>query len=394
MLSSDIIKYLACLVVNVVAGYGVRLGSVNQVHVASIVISMLSAAVCFGLSSLATLTIPVLIAGAVITMIPRAWAGRVGAVTLMTHLMYSHYTRDDSVWVLDHSGALMMLTLRLMGLCFDWSDGVVDRVSGMELCGFAYWYPTFLTGPPLRYSDYIRWAHSEKPQPRLSIRPLVWLVVATAAHLGLRSPVPSPTIIGFSVFAISTRAKYYVGWILAEIAADIVGYKLVINDILAVETSTHVKDMLGGWNIGTAEWMRVYVYNRVPTANPTLRTLSTFVFSGVWHGFHFGNVLSFAAMGYLNILSREIYRVVRPAVNPVVYIVIVTLWTHAVADFIMVPFVILDMNTVYRVYREVYYHGYVLIMLGWLVVKATRATSKTAAAPRLCQSHSTSTPRP
>lgn len=369
MLSADILRYLGCLVLNIAAGRWVSRWDDWRVHIASVAISLFSTIVCFGFGAIVPLVVPVVATGVILNVVPRNWVGRVSAIILMTHLMYNHWHRDDSVWVLDHTGALMMLTLRLMGLCFDYADGKIQSTRVDWLCGFAYWYPTFLTGPPGNYADYMAWAHSLKSStpPLTQIHKLLWLVGMTTVHLLLRSPLPTGGIVSITEFALASRAKYYVGWTLSELAAGACGRELTISNIPKVEFSVHARDVLAGWNIGTADWMKEYVYHRVPAKWPAIRVLSTSVFSGVWHGFHFGNVMSFAGVGILTMVSRDVYKYVRPLLDPKVYSVVVGVWTHMIVDFIMVSFVVLDVEKIFDVYNSTWYHGYIMLAAGWLL---------------------------
>jgi lysophospholipid acyltransferase len=100
-----------------------------------------------------------------------------------------------------------------------------------------------------------------------------------------------------TVSGIVTRAKFHAVWKFSEGAALIsgIGYGLDSKgverfdaaqnvDITGVEMGQNVKLMIGAWNKFTANWLRRYVYIRVPIANLKLPT--TFFISAFWHGFY------------------------------------------------------------------------------------------------------------
>jgi lysophospholipid acyltransferase len=95
-----------------------------------------------------------------------------------------------------------------------------------------------------------------------------------------------------TISGLVTRAKFHTVWKLSEGAALISGIGYTGDkfngaqnvDITSVELGENVKEMMGSWNKFTANWLRRYVYVRVPMASLKLPT--TFFISAFWHGFH------------------------------------------------------------------------------------------------------------
>lgn len=361
MLTPDILKYLLCLTANIlIARFDKTSG--HSSHWVGAGVGLAEAVVCFGLGSVVVLVLPTLITWVLLVSVPRRWVGRVGATVLSLYLLYHHWNRDDASWVLDYSGPLMMLTLRLIGLCFDWGDYKIKVINVLWLFGFAYWYPTFLTGPPLRYMDYMYAVYLRCP-PKSVTGGVVQVVVAAAMYLGLTTLAAVPNAWVIVATGVTTaRAKYYVGWTLTEMAAAMYGYDLVISDVAKVELSVYIRDVMAGWNIGTAHWFKVYVYSRLGGSS-TIRTLITTATSGLWHGFHVGNIISFTSAGVMVLISREVYRA-KPTPPTQV---LIGIWTHLVINYIMLSFVILDVRELLRVYAQTYYLGFILMILGYVL---------------------------
>lgn len=58
------------------------------------------------------------------------------------------------------------------------------------------------------------------------------------------------------------------------------------------ETSPHVREKIGRWNIGVQEWLRKSIYLRSPLKNKTANQLYVFTVSAFWHGFYFAYYIS------------------------------------------------------------------------------------------------------
>ena len=94
-----------------------------------------------------------------------------------------------------------------------------------------------------------------------------------------------------------TRSKFHGGWKLAESSAILCGigygvdhhgkpkYDVAENvDIFTVELGENPKVMIDAWNKYTSNWLRRYVYVRVPF--PALKLSATLFMSAFWHGIH------------------------------------------------------------------------------------------------------------
>ncbi|OQR85973.1 lysophospholipid acyltransferase [Achlya hypogyna] len=282
---------------------------------------------------------------------PRAIVGRTVAIFLFTYLIGCHYFREhyepDLVW----DSAQMVLTMKLTGLALSYSDGALpDEVktpamlrnqlrqipSLLELCGFIYFFPTFLVGPGFEFHEYVQWATTHRVAPWTAhIKNLLSAIMCIGLFF-ISDNFPIDTIDAPSFYpglpfaarcllqCLSValyRFRFYMVWALAEMGGVLAGYGytserdqwdgLTNNNILFVELPVNMRVAINGWNIKVALWLNTYVYQRValkkgkPTA---FSTLASFMVSALWHGLAPGYYIFFI-MGALYIeVAKHIRR--------------------------------------------------------------------------------------
>ena len=102
-----------------------------------------------------------------------------------------------------------------------------------------------------------------------------------------------------------TRAKFHGGWKFTEAAAILCGMGYGVDnggnprfdvaenvDIHTVELGENAKVMIDAWNKYTSNWLRRYVYVRVPF--PSLKLSATLFMSAFWHGIHSTDISNFS----------------------------------------------------------------------------------------------------
>lgn len=199
-------------------------------------------------------------------------------------------------------------------------------------------------------------------------------------------------------------------------------------------TAENWKMLLGAWNRWTNIWLRETIYIRVARANrkPGFKsTLVTFVVSALWHGVNPAYYATFVLGSFIQSLAKQMRRFVRPLVaeppppdsnkqqtaaqreNTIsaylfaksVYDVLGSALTQCMVNYIVVPFVMLDMNSSidavcplsdflelaegldYTQWRRVWFFGHWLTILpllfftlGGRIVLKSFAASRTAKA--------------
>jgi len=119
-----------------------------------------------------------------------------------------------------------------------------------------------------------------------------------------------------------------------------------------------------------------------PPSKPTaLTTLLTFMLSAVWHGFYFGYYLTFIAGTFCTLLARLARQRLRPwairldSISKVgfsmkmAYDALGWLATITLLNYIVVPFILLDAQKTWAVYKSLYFCGHIAAAMAFVVLR-------------------------
>lgn len=179
------------------------------------------------------------------------------------------------------------------------------------------------------------------------------------------------------------RHRYYHAWTLGEAICNAAGFgfngytsdnkarwNLISNvDIVTIETSTSLRELLIAWNKSTQTWLRTVSYERVRRH----RTQLTFILSAMWHGFYPGYYLTFGTGTLFTLAARAVRRSVRPLFQgsrekQKFYDLITCLATRMAVAYMVFPFLLLDFHSSIRVYRHFGFVGHLLCLLAMYVL--------------------------
>lgn len=179
------------------------------------------------------------------------------------------------------------------------------------------------------------------------------------------------------------RHRYYHAWTLGEAICNAAGFgfngytsdnkarwNLISNvDIVTIETSTSLRELLIAWNKSTQTWLRTVSYERVRRH----RTQLTFILSAMWHGFYPGYYLTFGTGTLFTLAARSVRRSVRPLFQGSrrkqrLYDLLTCLATRIAVAYMVFPFLLLDFHSSVRVYRHFGFLGHVLCLLAMYVL--------------------------
>lgn len=140
-------------------------------------------------------------------------------------------------------------------------------------------------------------------------------------------------------------------------------------DIVTIETSTSLRELLIAWNKSTQTWLRTVSYERVRRH----RTQLTFILSAMWHGFYPGYYLTFGTGTLFTLAARAVRRSVRPLFQgsrekQKFYDLITCLATRMAVAYMVFPFLLLDFQSSIRVYRHFGFVGHLLCLLAMYVL--------------------------
>ena len=243
----------------------------------------------------------------------------------------------------------------------------------LEFFGYLGGFGALMAGPHFYYDDYLRYAND---QGEYAVRapgsgsgaagegegargPIVWGAAAKALGsalccAGLFTTLGDVSDQGLKALPLSVdgagagiglggryvlcvlsnfvwRLKFYFAWHLAETGMIISGFgfsgysthdgttpvwfKAVNSGVLEVEAAPSVALAVKRWNRHTGEWLRNYVYDRVPMGGLSA-LLVTQTVCGLWHGVSWNFVVFFAHSALIIQCSRILHRIQTQYLSP------------------------------------------------------------------------------
>ncbi|XWS20686.1 hypothetical protein CRYUN_Cryun31cG0124200 [Craigia yunnanensis] len=340
---------------------------------------------------------------------------------------------------IDATGALMVLTLKVISCAINYNDGLLKEEelreaqkkyrliklpSMIEYFGYCLCCGSHFAGPVFEMKDYLDWtegkgiwAHSYKgPSPYgATFRALVRAAFCMAIYLYL---VPFHPLSRFTepiyqewgfwrklsfqyMSGFTARWKYYFIWSISEAAIIISGlgfsgwtessppkpkWDRAMNvDILGVELAMSSVLLPLVWNIQVSTWLRHYVYERLIMKGKKpgfFQLLATQTVSAVWHGLYPGYMLFFVQSALMIAGSRVIHRWEQAIPMNLLKKALGFMnfaCTLLVLSYSCVSFMVLNLRESLALYGSVYYIGTILpialILLGY-IIPAKPARSK------------------
>lgn len=372
-------------------------------------------------------------------------AQKVVFVVALLAMIISHLYRqyvDYMGWKLDFTGPQMVLTIKLQSFAFNWADGQRDSKellphekeaaikevpSLLEFFGFVYFFPSFLAGPAIEIREYLDYISMDMFQnkdckgkvPDGSLQAVKSMLFAFVwVPFTILSGTFPITYLASEAFKVAPfyeklwriylhpslmRGRYYFAWYLSEGAfiACGFGYNGTTSDgtrkwdraknmnMIKVELAQNLRDVTSNWNMGTARWLKNYIYLRVTRGQkPSLfSTLTTYIMSAVWHGFYPGYYLMFVVAGIATEAAKDARRLFRPYFvdsqgkpksTKWIYDVITTVATSYTLNPLGAAFVLLDFRGL-EVFQAIYYLNVIIpivIILAARVVLPLTSTSR------------------
>eukprot|EP00899_Mesostigma_viride_P008255 jgi/Mesvir1/17430/Mv08708-RA.2 len=362
-------KFMLCLLGSLPASYGLRkvegrAGRNSYAFWSGALLCVMA----FDFSSVLQL----LLLSAVSYIIMKVWRSHCGIavfVVSFTYLISCHWVYESaSAWKsgrIDFTGSLMLLTLKLISLAFNYQDGanpakeslqdvhvqhaVAEMPPLMEFLGYLFCGGSLLAGPVYQFDIYRAFINYEREYDRDQSRPMPQeltpalrslgaALIFAVLHVLLGTYLPYsglladdfgarslPARLGYIyVVGLTARFKYYFGWKTGEAGMKLSGlafdgwteermprpsWERGVNcRPWKVEFASSAATYPLNWNITTSDWLRYYVYLRpVPRhRTPTFLNLAmTQVVAGVWHGLYPGYLMFFVSSSLMIAASKS-----------------------------------------------------------------------------------------
>ncbi|KAG0151527.1 hypothetical protein CROQUDRAFT_86539 [Cronartium quercuum f. sp. fusiforme G11] len=357
---------------------------------------------------------------------------------LLAHLTINHSKRiflNVSYDTVEITGAQMVLVMKLSTFAWNVYDGhrpiedldeyqkstAIRKMPGLlEFIAYCFFFPSLLVGPAIPFAHYKAFAdrklwgsNANVPKGRLN-HALKSLAIGFA-FAGLVGTYGSKwsydrmledsfleknwlqRLLHVQLSGFMSRGKYYLVWSLSQAAFTTsgCGYDPITKswlagqniDILAIELAQNYKAVFDHWNMKTNLWLRECVYKRVPLKKegdkPGFKaTLATFIASAAWHGPLPAYFLVFISGAFVQALGRSFRRSIRPffintSLKPV-YDIIGLLAVQTNLNYIVIPFLLLDVRNSIEAWNRLGWYGHLATGLPIILLwaggeKASRA---------------------
>uniref|UniRef100_H3CRG8 Lysophospholipid acyltransferase 5 n=1 Tax=Tetraodon nigroviridis TaxID=99883 RepID=H3CRG8_TETNG len=348
-------------------------------------------------------------------------------VYLLAGYYYTATEEYDIKWTMPHC----VLTLKLIGLSFDYYDGGKEAVfqraqqkgaaltsvpSLLEVLGFSY-YGGFLVGPQFTLQSYQKLVAGELTdcpgKPPNSVLPAMKRFAVGFLFLviyAIFSPYYPDSYfltdefeaqpfwyrcVFMLLWAKFNLYKYVTCWLIAEGVCILsgLGYNGVAEGkhqwdacanmkVWLFETTPRFQGTIDSFNINTNEWAGRNVFKRCRfLGNKALSHILTLLFLTVWHGLHSGYLICFS-MEFLIITvekrfaslvndSPTLTRLANSSLYPLIYVVQQFLHWFFMA-YSLVPFCLLTYDKWLKVQMSVYFLGHVFFIVAFLSVPYLR----------------------
>ncbi|GAV79416.1 MBOAT domain-containing protein [Cephalotus follicularis] len=425
--SVPVLRFLLCFVATIPVSFLWRLvpGRLGK-HMYSALSGAILSYLSFGFSSNLHFLVPMLL-GYASMLFYRAKCGFLSFLLGFGYLIGCHvYYMSGDAWKeggIDATGALMVLTLKVISCSINYNDGLwkeeglreaqkknrlIKMPSLIEYFGYCLCCGSHFAGPVYEMKDYLEWsegkgiwAHSEKGSPLpygATLRAFVQAAFCMGIYLYLVPHYPlsrftDPIYQEWSFWkrlsyqymaGFTARWKYYFIWSISEASIIISGLgfsgwtetsppkprwdRAKNVDIIGVEFANSAVEVPLVWNIQVSTWLRHYVYERLIQKGKKpgfFQLLATQTVSAVWHGLYPGYIMFFVQSALMIAGSKVIYRW-QQAIPPNMALVkkIVGFmnfaYTVLVLNYSCVGFMVLSLHETLASYGSVYYIGTVI----------------------------------
>ncbi|KAK4758553.1 hypothetical protein SAY87_019854 [Trapa incisa] len=426
--SVSVFRFLLCFIATIPVSFLWRLvpGRLPK-HVYSAASGAILSYLSFGFSSNLHFLVPMML-GYLSMLLFRTLSGILTFFLGFGYLIGCHvYYMSGDAWKeggIDATGALMVLTLKVISCSINYNDGLIKEEdlreaqkknrliklpSLIEYFGYCLCCGSHFAGPVFEMKDYLEWtegkgiwSRSEKgPKPSpfgATLRATIQAAFCMAMYLYL---VPHYPLTRFTepvynewgfwkklsyqyMAGFTARWKYYFIWSISEASIIISGLgfsgwtessppealwdRAKNVDVSGVEFAKSSVQLPLVWNIQVSTWLRHYVYERLIQKGKRpgfFQLLATQTVSAIWHGLYPGYIIFFVQSALMIAGSRVIYRW-QQAVSPKmaliknIFVFLNFAYTIMVLNYSAVGFMVLSLHETLASYGSVHYIGTVL----------------------------------
>lgn len=426
--SVPVMRFLLCFLATIPVSWGCRFmpWSLGR-HLYAALTGALLSYLSFGYSSNLHFMVPMAL-GYGSMLLCRHRCGQITFFGAFAYLIGCHvYYMSGDAWKeggIDGTGALMVLTLKVISCALNYQDGlstgeddglskenrknrILKCPSVLEYLGYCLCCGTHFAGPVYEIKDYLDWTENKglwstqnertHPSPYGGmLRALVQASLCMGVYLYLSPHFPLSRFsepiyvqewgfwkrLGYQYMSgFTARWKYYFIWSISEASMIVSGLgftgwsdskpkwdRAKNVDILGVEFAKSAAELPLVWNIQVSTWLRHYVYERLiqKGKKPGLvQLLATQIVSAIWHGLYAGYIIFFVHSALFISGSKVIYRWQQALPEKAVLsrrmlTLINIIYTAVVLNYACIGFLVLSLHETLASYGSVHYVGTVL----------------------------------
>ncbi|KAI3703434.1 hypothetical protein L1987_73507 [Smallanthus sonchifolius] len=426
--SLPVLRFLLCFVATIPVGFFHRFVPAGPTgkHLYAALTGAVLSYLSFGISSNLHFLVPMLVSY-VSMVVYRRRCGLITFVLAMGYLIGCHvYYMSGDAWKeggIDATGALMVLTLKVISCAINYNDGLLKEEdlhesqkknrllklpSLIEYMGFCLCCASHFAGPVYEIKDYLDWTEekgiwmkSEKGSPSpfgATLRALLQAGFCMGLYLYLVPHYPLSKFtdpiykewgfwkrLSYQYMAgFTARWKYYFIWSISEASIIISGLgfsgwtdssppkarwdRAKNVDILGLEFARSAVEIPLVWNIQVSTWLRHYVYDRLVRKGKKagfFQLLATQTVSAVWHGLYPGYIIFFVQSALMIAGSRAIYRwqqsvPLNLGLLKKIFMLVNFAYTVLILSYSCVGFMVLSLHETLTSYGSVYYIGTII----------------------------------
>ncbi|KAL7111619.1 hypothetical protein ACP275_05G100700 [Erythranthe tilingii] len=425
--SVPVLRFLLCFAATIPVSFIHRLvpGGPATRHLYAAATGAYLSYLSFGFSSNLHFVVPMLL-GYASMVLCRKYCGIVTFFLGFGYLIGCHvYYMSGDAWKeggIDATGALMVITLKIISCVINYNDGLLKEEglreaqkknrllklpSLLEYFGYCLCCGSHFAGPVYEMKDYLEWTERKgiwqptkqgrSPSPYFAtLRALTQAAICMGLYLYLvphfplsRFTEPVYQEYGFLkrlsyqyMSGLTARWKYYFIWSISEASTIIsgLGFSGWSNsdpnkplwdraknvDVLGLELATSAVQIPLVWNIQVSTWLRHYVYERLIQNGKKpgfFQLLATQTVSAVWHGLYPGYIIFFVQSAIMIAGSRAIYRWQQASQTAAIKNLLALfnfVYTLVVLNYSSVGFMVLSLHETLVAYGSVYYIGTII----------------------------------
>lgn len=211
-------------------------------------------------------------------------------------------------------GAQIILSMKLIGLAFDVSNGKTDLPGISSYIGYIFCVGTVIFGPWTSYIDYVHSVHQNRTKGfslqwllkviKSSILSLVCVSISTCLTHWLILDNSPKWLIAYRDAQSFRFSHYFVSFVsettatLSGLGFSEVAWGITVSKPHNIELPRSLVDVVTNWNLPMHYWLKHYVFEKALSLGTFIAILLTYAASSLLHGLNFQLAAVLFSLGF------------------------------------------------------------------------------------------------